>query len=484
MRDDMITDPAGRDTSNIEALEIELRAARSQVEEFHAVLESSFDGILITDGSGKVLMVNQAYERLTGLRAEEMMGKNMSDLLNPIYMPNSVALMVLQERKSVTLPHVTRNGRSITVTGNPVFNKQGEIYRVITNVRDITELNNLRQELLRAQAMEKVYLQLESATQQSKSGAYIAISEGMKTVFALAAKVSSVDATVLILGESGVGKEVVAKYIHENSPRRHGPFITVNCGAIPEHLLESELFGYVEGAFTGAARHGKTGLFETAQGGTLFLDEIGELPLGLQVKILRALETREITRVGSTKAIPVDVRILAATNRDLEEMVANNKFRSDLFYRLNVIRIVVPPLRERWEDIIPLCIYYLNLFNKKYHHKKRLAYDLVEELEKYPWPGNVRELKNTLEQMVVLGYDEQLQVRDLPWYNLPAGSSVAPAVQVSGIIPLKEALEQTEKKLLENALKKYRTSRQISRVLDIDQSTVVRKLNKYSLKAD
>ncbi len=478
------TTPPNIMLDRIASLEFELAESHKKIEETRAILESSFDGILITDGEGKVLMINKAYERLTGLKPEEMIGNNMRDLLNPVYMPTSVALLVLEEKKSVTIPHMTRNERSITVTGNPVFNEQGEIYRVITNVRDITELNGLRQELLRAQAMEKVYSQLEAARAIGKGEGYIAISKGMKSVFATASKVSSVDATVLILGESGVGKEVVAKYIHENSPRSSHPFIVVNCGAIPEHLLESELFGYAPGAFTGAARNGKPGLFETAQGGTLFLDEIGELPINLQVKILRVLEAREIMRVGSTKTTAVDVRILTATNRDLEQMVANRRFRADLYYRLNVIGITIPPLRERIEDIAPLGIYYLNLFNKRYHQKKRFSYEMISELERYPWPGNIRELKNAIEQMVVLGYDEVLQIGDLPWYQQQGGELPALTVQVSGIIPLKQALEETEKQLLENALKKYRTSRQISLVIGIDQSTVVRKLNKYGLHAE
>lgn len=468
----------------LQIIQVELESCRKQLEDYEAVLESSFDGILITDGQGNVLMVNQAYERLTGIKIEEIMGKNMREMLNPTYMPNSVVLMVLDKKTTVTIPHFTRNARSIMVTGNPVFNEKGEIYRVITNVRDTTELNELRQELLRAQAMENVYHQLENARAAGEDEGFVALSTGMKSVFALASKVSSVDATVLILGESGVGKEVVAKYIHQNSHRSQAPFITVNCGAIPEQLLESELFGYVGGAFTGANRTGKAGLFEAAQGGTLFLDEIGELPMSLQVKILRSLETREIMRIGSTKPVAVDVRILAATNRDLEQMVANRRFRADLFYRLNVVRIAIPPLRERIEDIAPLSVYFLNQFNKRYHQTKKLTMEVIGELEKYPWPGNVRELKNSIEQMVVLSHDDLLQIGDLPWYQHHEGQARQQAVQVSGILPLKQALEETEKQLLKNALKKYRTSRQISRVIGVDQSTVVRKLNKYGLQTE
>jgi PAS domain S-box-containing protein len=469
---------------HIQTLQADLENCRKHVEDYEAILESSFDGILITDGQANVLMVNEAYERLTGIKIEEIMGKNMRDMLDPTYMPNSVVLLVLEQKKTVTMPHFTRNAKSITVTGNPVFNEKGEIYRVITNVRDTTELNNLRQELLRAQAMENIYQQLEKARTSGEGEGIIAISDGMKAVLAMALKVSPVDATVLILGESGVGKEVIAKYIHQHSSRSQGPYITVNCGAIPEQLLESELFGYVGGAFTGANRTGKAGLFEAADKGTLFLDEIGELPLNLQVKTLRALENREIMRVGSTKPVPVDVRILTATNRDLEQMVDSRFFRADLFYRLNVIRLVVPPLRERTEDIVPLSIYFLNYFNKLYHQNKKLDMEVLNELEKYPWPGNVRELKNSIEQMVVLGLDDLLHIGDLPWYKDQERQMHQPLVKVSGIISLKEAVEETEKQLLENALKRYHTSRQISRVIGIDQSTVVRKLNKYGLQAD
>jgi PAS domain S-box-containing protein len=474
-----------QEISEVIELAQKLEDSQKMVEEFQAILEASFDGILVTDGKGKVLMLNKAYERLTGLSATEMLGGNMRDFLNPQYMPNSVALMVLDEKKPVTIPHQTKNGRSIMVTGSPVFNEQGEIVRVVTNVRDISEIYELRQELIKAQEMEKLYYQqLGSEWSKGKDKGPVAVSTVMKNIFALASKVSSVDATVLILGDSGVGKEVVAKYIHENSPRNEGPFITINCGAIPEQLLESELFGYAPGAFTGAIKNGKAGLFEMAQGGTLFLDEIGELPLNLQVKILRALETREIIRVGSCKSIPIDVRILAATNRNLEEMVKKNEFREDLFYRLNVIQIKIPPLRERVEDIAPLSIYFLNLFNARYGQKKRITYDVIKELERYHWPGNIRELKNVIERMVIVSSGEFLQIGDLPWYDKSTEDKPINSINISGVIPIAEAIEEMEKQILQNAIKEYKTSRKIAKAIGVDQSTVIRKIKKYGLKTD
>lgn len=459
-----------------------LKAKDDKLKEFESIMESSFDGILVTDNQGNVLMVNKAYERLTGIKNEDMLGKNMKDLLNPDYMRNSVALMVLEQKTAITIPHQTRNGRSVTVTGNPVFDENGEVWRVVTNVRDITELYELRQELLKAQALEKVYSQLESERIKGKKQNYIAISQEMKEIFFLALKVSSVDTTVLITGESGVGKDVIAQYIHDNSPRSGQPFITINCGAIPESLLESELFGYAPGAFTGASRTGKTGLFELAEGGTLFLDEIGDLPLNLQVKVLRAIETREILPVGGTKTKPSNVRILAATNRDLEKMVSQKLFRADLYYRLNVVQINIPTLRERPDDILPLSVYYLNHFNSLYHQKKRFTSEVTKELEKHLWLGNIRELKNTIERMVVLSNDEFIQISDLPWFATGSSKQYKESVNVNGIVPLKTAVEEVEKKLLENALQKYSTTREIANALGVNQSTIVRKINKYGLK--
>lgn len=452
------------------------------IEHLQAVLEASFDGILVTDGTGQVLMVNEAYERLTGILAEEMIGNNMKELLNPYYMKQSAALMVLEEKGPVTIPHQTRNGRDIMVTSTPIFDEKGEIYLVVTNVRDITEIYELRQELVKAHEMEKVYYRHLEKKIKTGENEIIAVSKDTKEMLSLAKKVSAVDVTVLITGESGVGKEVVARYIHQNSSRKDRPFITVNCGAIPEQLLESELFGYVGGAFTGALKNGREGLFGAAQGGTLFLDEIGELPLNLQVKILRALENREITKIGANEPTPIDVRIVTATNRDLTAMVKDNTFRKDLFYRLDVVQLKIPPLRERIEDIASLSLYYLYYFNSKYHQKKKLNYDVIKAMESYSWPGNVRELKNVVERMVVVSRGEFFQVKDLPWLVRSSNDEAGGTLNVEGIMPLPDAVEELEKQLITNAMQHFRTSREIAKAIHINQSTVVRKIQKYGLK--
>ena len=292
-------------------------------------------------------------------------------------------------------------------------------------------------------------------------------------------KISNFNTTVLITGESGVGKEVVAHYIHDqNALKKDMPFVAVNCGAIPENLLESELFGYVEGAFTGAAKGGKAGLFEAANGGTLFLDEIGEMSLNLQVKLLRALETHTVIRLGSSVAVPVDIRVIAATNKDLTKEVKAGNFREDLFYRLNVVSIEIPPLRERTADIAPLALKFIGKFNRQYGQNKKFTYEVMKEMESYPWPGSIRQLKNVIENMVLVSDNEYLQLNDLPWVTGGPSSGVKKREEGPS---LQEALDNLEFQILSNAKSKYGSSRKIAKALKVDQSTIIRKLKKYQL---
>jgi transcriptional regulator with PAS, ATPase and Fis domain len=284
---------------------------------------------------------------------------------------------------------------------------------------------------------------------------------------------------VLILGESGVGKEMVANLIHETSDRKNSPFIKVNCGAIPENLLESELFGYEGGAFTGAKKEGKMGLFELANKGTLFLDEIAEMPLALQVKLLRVLQEREVMRVGGVKPVAVNVRIIAATNRNLHEDVQKGNFREDLYYRLNVIPLSILPLRERREDILPLASYFIEQFNQKYLTKKTLSAETAEAFELYNWPGNVRELQNIVERLIVMSDGDEIQHLHLP-EEITNLSSNRDKVQVLDILPLKECMEMAEKQLLRLAKQKYSSTVKIADALQVNQSTISRKLQKLN----
>ena len=285
-----------QDLSQDIKLNMELEKSQHMIEELEGILEGSFDGILVTDGDGNVLLVNKSYERITSIKKEELYGNNMKDLINPVWMKNSVVFLAIKERKPVSLPHTTRENKNIIVTGTPVFGKDGKVKEVVVNARDISEIYELREELLKAKEMEKLYFSnfTDSSHIKGQGGSIVIVSEAIKEVFSLAHKVSNFDATVLIEGESGSGKEEIAKYIHNHSLRKDKSLVAINCGAIPEQLLESELFGYEKGAFTGASREGKIGLYEAADRGTLLLDEIGEMPLNLQVKLLRVLETGQI----------------------------------------------------------------------------------------------------------------------------------------------------------------------------------------------
>jgi len=476
-----------QDLSATVMLALEVEKSKHAIKELELILEGSFDGILVTDKAGNVLMVNEAYGRLTAIGKEEMTGKNMRELLNPVYMKNSVALVVAEEKRTVSMHHTTRHGKNVIVTGTPVLDSNGELYRIVINLRDISEIYKLREELLKAKAVEKVYFQkmMTDETEGEQPTVVVAANEKMREIFSLAKKICNYNVTVLILGESGVGKEEMAKYIHGSSIRKDAPFIAINCGAIPENLLESELFGYDKGAFTGAAKEGKKGLFEIANGGTLFLDEIGDMPLNMQVKLLRFLENREIVRVGATASTPVDVRILVATNKDLWKMVELGSFREDLYYRLNVVQLNIPALRDRKEDIPLLCLHFLQKYNKQYQQNKKMTYDVIKNMENQPWRGNIRELRNTIEKMVVLCNNEYLQLDDLPWASPGNGQNSSAAV-VAGSnrenLTFNEAIEALEKKLLSEALQKYKSTRKIAEALKIDQSSVVRKMEKYCLK--
>jgi len=448
------------------------------------ILEGSFDGILVTDVEGKVLFVNDSYERVAEIKREDIEGRYMRELINPVWMPNSVAYVVAEKRKTVTVRQVVKSGRHIIVTGRPVFDNNDEIKKIVINARDITEIYNLNVELEKHKKAEKLFMDRIADLEQydEKISPIIAVSGKMKGVLSLAEKVANFQATVLILGESGVGKEEIAKFIHKNSIRKDGPFVTINCGAIPDNLLESELFGYEKGAFTGAMQTGKTGLLETANKGTVFLDEIGEIPLDFQVKLLRFLEDKEVRKVGSVVSKEVDVRVVAATNRNLLELVSNGEFREDFYYRLNVVTCMVPTLKERKEDIMPLATYFLNRFNKKYEQEKVLTYEVIRELENHEWTGNVRELRNMMENMVILSNNEYLQTEDLPWSKAVTSNNVQnDNIGNLSNLTLMQAIENAEKEVLSHAAKTCNSTREMGKILDVNQSTIVRKLNKYGI---
>ncbi|MDD3268307.1 MAG: sigma 54-interacting transcriptional regulator [Syntrophomonadaceae bacterium] len=471
-----------QDISELEELSRELKYVKELNEELDAIIESSFDGLYITDGDGITLRVNRAFETINGIDAKEFMGRNVDDIQREGLVSKSVSYLAIKQRTIVTIIQEYRNGKITLATGTPVFDKKGNIFRVVCNVRDITELNMLKQKLEQAQGLTQHYeSQLRTLRMFSGTDKLIIKSPRMRNLMDTVIRLAEVDSTVMISGESGTGKEMIAEAIHNNSPRNKGPFIKVNCGAIPENLLESELFGYEYGAFTGARKEGKAGYFELASGGSLFLDEIGDLPFNLQVKLLRVLQSKEINRVGGRQALKVDVRIVAASNRDLQEMVQRKQFREDLYYRLNVIPVSLPPLRERKEDIPSLVVHFMELFNRKYKLNKRISPEVVEAFMAYEWPGNVREVENLIERLVVITPKDIISLDDLPAYLGTALLGASPQVSVSAILPLKDAVESLEKQLLQKAYIQFRTTRQMAKELQIDASTVVRKAAKYGI---
>lgn len=444
-----------------------------------AIIESSHDGIYITDGQAVTLRVNRAYLSITGLRAGEIMGRNMCDIEREGVINRSGTLIVLAERRPISMEQIFKTGKRALITSTPVFNEAGEIVMVVSNVRDMTELYELQEKCSETEIFkQKYYSEMEFTRHRLlDSSEFFAVDAKMLSVLQQVDKVSSLNTTVLLLGETGVGKEQVAKYIYKNSPRRKERFITINCGAIAPNLIESELFGYKKGAFTGANREGKLGIFEVADKGTIFLDEVGELPLDMQVKLLRVLQERQITPVGGSELIPVDVRVLAATNRDLEQMVKKQTFREDLFYRLSVIPITIPPLRERRDDIIPFAQRFLAELNKKYGFHKEFASSTLTAMRDYTWPGNVRELKNQVERMVIMSNSDVITPELLPFYQTLLPGLLSSDMNTT--VNLKALRERFELKFIHLAYEKYGNVRDAAASLGMDAATYVRKRKKY-----
>jgi PAS domain S-box-containing protein len=474
-----------QDISEYEKIVTQLETYKRITKELDAIINSSYDGLYITDGEAKTLRVNHAYERISGLKAKNLIGRNMKELVEEGFFDQSVSLEVLRSQKPVTIMQDIRGGKKVMVTGSPIFDEENkEIILVVTNVRDVSELDNLRKRLEDTREISERYFSelQELRLHNLKSEDFIAKSEIMKNLLRTAFKVSKVDTSILITGESGVGKGLLAKVIHNNSYRADKSFIKINCGAIPEALLESELFGYERGAFTGAKTEGKPGLFEIADGGTLFLDEIGELPLHLQVKLLGILEDKQVIRLGSTRPRLINVRILAASNRDLKRLVEENKFRRDLFFRLNVIPIQIPPLRERREDIFPLINAFLSKFNTLHKNGKRILGEALDLLMMYNYPGNIRELQNIIERLVVISESDLIGVRDLPLHimdNEP-GSQLPVDREIN--MNLNRLINNIEARLIQDAINKYGTTYDAAKHLGVSQSTVVRKMQKYNIK--
>ncbi len=451
------------------------------------IIDSSSDGIWVCDGKGEVISLNKASEALNGIKCDKVIGRNVQDLLDNKVFDQSVTTQVLESgNRETIMQYIAKTKKFLLSTGTPAFDENGDIALIVVNERDITELNTLRKEYEQSQKIREKYKEelSELALLELQNNPIIAESPGMRSILQMSLKLAHLGASnILILGESGTGKSMLSKMIHKNSSRRKNPFVEINCAALPESLLEVELFGYEKGAFTGANSKGKVGLFEMAHGGTLFLDEIGDMPLLLQAKLLKYLDNHEIRRVGGTDVFHVECSVIAATNQDLHELVKQKLFREDLYYRLNSFILKIPPLRERTSDISGLIRFYLEKFNTKYNCNKKINSQTMQYLLQYTFPGNVRELKSIVENVVVMDERSNVDefVRGSLGGNEPAYSNLLLAGADSHDFNLSNALQKVEKALLIRTKKEFTTTREMARHLGISQPSVVRKLKQYNI---
>lgn len=439
--------------------------------ELNQVFENSPASLFIADALGKTLRVNKTFVDITGTNRENMFGRNVLDIEKEGTLKPSVCALTLKERCRVSVLQQVNEVKDIVVTGVPIFDEKGEIFRVVTSALLLQDITNLSRYIYS--------LKRKNRDREDVSKDLIGESSCMHDILDIVELVKNTSTSIMITGETGVGKGVLAQYIHETSNRNKYNMVEINCGAIPEKLLESELFGYESGAFTGADKKGKPGLIEIANKGTLFLDELSELPFHLQVKLLNFLQKRKITRVGGTVPIEVDVRIISASNRPLPPLVAKGLFRSDLYYRLNVVPIEIKPLRERKEDIIPTALHFIKKYGDKYGKEFNMTEEFKSILLKKQWMGNTRELENYIERRVVIGIEREDLENCSDFHN---NEQIADKENSNLELPTEEvyeSLEELEKKMVVAAYDKYRSSYKVAEVLGVSQATAYRKIQKY-----
>ncbi|MFZ0369162.1 MAG: sigma 54-interacting transcriptional regulator [Halobacillus sp.] len=449
-------------------------------DEYKTIFHSLQEDILVTKTDGTIVKVSEGTGAVYDINAADLMGRSVYDLEREGLFTPLATPKVVESHERATFVQTLKGGKKLLVTALPVFNNESELVRIVSYSHDVTELMEIKAGMEEMTVeMERVRDELTRLKQQNE-GEFIAKSEQMRKILATASQVAGVDVNVLLLGESGVGKTELAKMMHEKSERSSGPFIEVNCGAIPDSLFEAELFGYEGGSFTGATKGGKKGFAELAADGTLFLDEVGELSLANQVKVLKLIQKKRFYKVGGRKEIYSDFRLISATNKHLKESVEQKLFREDLYFRLNVVPLTIPPLRERKEDITPLLQSFLDHFTTRYKRKKVLDRGVLHELNKLEWKGNVRELMNLVERLVVTAPDTIILPSDLPESYQQIISSYSEMNNFEE--PLAVTMEKVEKERLEQAKQKFQTTTKIAEALGISQPTVVRKLKKYRIK--
>ncbi len=439
------------------------------------ILQAVYDGIVVADSEENVIYVNEANYRITGTKAGRFLGKKVSEVVPDSHIPNVLAT----GKKLIGIK--TRVKDREVISNIVPFTHNGSLEGAVSIFRDVSEIEELHRKLEDAKStIQHLYEKLDFFT-VADSNLVVGNNATMVQTVTLSQKAARVSSTVLLMGESGTGKEVIARFIHKNSSRSAKPFVTVNCAAIPENLLESELFGYEEGAFTGAKKGGRPGMFELANTGTIFLDEIGDMNFHLQAKLLRVLQNREIMRIGGTNQKQIDVRVIAATNKNLADMVEKNTFREDLYYRLAVIRITIPPLRERKEDIHFYIKNATDKIGRRLGKHVSVTPQAIKLLSDYSYPGNIRELENTIEVCLVSDEDGIIDVNDLPENIVKDKEKDIKEFNLSfNGFP---SLSEVEASVLRRALEAYKSKADVAKNLKISRSTLYRKLKEYGLES-
>jgi PAS domain S-box-containing protein len=455
-----------------------------QFEMLEAMVDGAREGLCIMNAQSIMLHSNQVAGDLLGFRPKQAAGRPVQELGVDRDFDWALAGEVAAGRVTVSTIQTLRTGRKLLVSAVPILSADGELAYIVVTIREITGMGQVMSRLRDAvqQAEQSRSMLVRAADRDLSLEDVVAQSPSLAAVRETALQYAAVDSTVLLLGETGAGKGLFARLIHQASARSAGPFLEVNCGAIPEGLMEAELFGYAKGAFTGADSKGKIGLVELAHKGTLLLNEIGDLPLSLQVKLLRFLEDGEVWAVGAVKAKRPDVRIIASTNRDLKEMIAAGTFRGDLFYRLDVLCLEIPPLRDHAEDIPRLVELTLLRLERKVKRRRAITPAALRALSQYPFPGNVRELLNLVERLMVTSTSDTIDVADLPRALLRLAGE-APGAAVKAEPTLRKALQKVESQLLRDALARYKTQALAAKHLGVTQSTVARKAKQYGLES-
>lgn len=447
------------------------------------ILNTLKDPIWITEKSGNVLWVNRAAKNF--FKRDDLIGKNVYEMERQGVFSPSITRLVVEKKQFISTAQITQNNESLLASGDFIPDKNGDIRYIVTHARPLSQVIKKSNELEKVESILELYKQqirqLLIEQKQQANDFFLGKSKASQQLKTWAEKIANVDTTVLLTGETGVGKTAFAYHIHQLSIRSDKPFIHLDCSAIPDSLIESELFGYKKGAFTGASTKGKLGLIAAADQGTLFLDEIGDMPFHLQSKLLQFLQNKTYRMIGDNKVQQADVRIIAATNANLKERVKEGTFRKDLFYRLNVLSIEIPPLRERKEDILPLINFYLNKFNKKYSREQKLSKQVIDILYKYQWEGNIRELENVIERLVITTDGTTITIDDLPndfpiEYSQPIFSNKIESQSLPAY------LNEVEKSIIIETYNETKSTWKTAEKLGVSQSYIVRRFKKYHLR--